>query len=296
MDCHEARARLLPWDHPRLATPEIVEARAHIEGCTDCLSFLALDAAFRRRLERVEGAGIAIGPRVRILESLAQEEALALEGQDLGQESGTPPAAWGRGGGTGAPPSSSEGSPRRWMGRAAVAAVLLILATGPHSADFPAPQVAAGPEVPGPLPLPVARAGLVEDFLRRAVQAEHIETSDAREVSEFLGRELGLSARLVEEAGMELARAELCVVDGIRGAVVIYKVDGKVLYHYLIPSPGSEVRKPDGVRSIAGGIDGSVGLGTDPFLVSWASQGVQHALVGEFPPEELLRVARSQAD
>ncbi|TVR57142.1 MAG: hypothetical protein EA421_01610 [Gemmatimonadales bacterium] len=294
MDCHEARARLLPWDHPRLATPEIVEARAHIEGCTDCLSFLALDAAFRRRLERVEGAGIPIGPRVRILEALAQEEALVLEGQDLGQKSGTPPAAWGRGGGTGAPPSSSEGSPQRWMGRAAVAAVLLLLSTGPHSPDVPAPQATVGPEASGPLA--VARAGLVEDFLRRAVQVEHIETSDAREVSEFLDRELGLSARLVEEAGMELARAEVCVVDGVRGAVVIYKVDGKVLYHYLIPSPESEARKPDGVRSIAGGIDSTFAPGTDPLFVSWVSRGVEHALVGELPPEDLLRVALSQAD
>ena len=62
-------------------------------------------------------------------------------------------------------------------------------------------------------------AAFVEDYLRTAVSQEHIETSDPEEIVRFLQREMGVLIRPLDREGLELARAENCLIEGRRGAV-----------------------------------------------------------------------------
>lgn len=137
------------------------------------------------------------------------------------------------------------------------------------------------------------QSAFVEDFLRRAVQAEHIETSDPGEVARFLVRELGVATPLpVPIRNFELTGAEVCIVEGVRGAVVLYKQDGRILYHYLIPQQREASAEPRISTVRPPEWSGQAGF---PSVVTWGSEQIQQALVGDLPPDELLAMARSLA-
>jgi anti-sigma factor RsiW len=118
------------------------------------------------------------------------------------------------------------------------------------------------------------------------VAEEHLVTEEPREVAQFLTRELGIQAGPIPRPGLHIEGVEICLIDGRRGALILYRLDGRRVSHYLIPRPLGPARIPAPAHSAPTG-----GQATIP-VVAWASGAVEHALVGEFPAETLLRLAR----
>lgn len=262
MRCDQARELLWPPEEPKLADQDVLEAREHVETCEGCRDYLAQDAALVAALRRAREVHAPAEVRERIFDALARERTAA--------ESRRPQS--------------------RMLLALSVAAILaLVMIPG-----FGLLMWGAGSGGDPPQPVAVAaEAGFVEDFLRRAVQAEHIETSDPAEVARFLARELGLAEPLPTDfAAFDLAGAEVCIVEGVRGAVVIYKRNGKVLYHYLIPKQADDPQSPS--LSTARPPDWA-GQVESPSVVTWASREVQQALVSDIAPDELLELARRLA-
>lgn len=125
----------------------------------------------------------------------------------------------------------------------------------------------------------------VEDYLRRAVGQDHIESRDPADVRRFLERELGIRVEPLRLAGFDLSRAEICLLEGRRGALIVYKRDGQALSHYLVPRDDA-VERPPALSSAAAGRPS-----VDMPVVTWATRKMEQALVGDVSAEVLLEMA-----
>ena len=69
--------------------------------------------------------------------------------------------------------------------------------------------------------------------------------------------------------------------------MIQYVQDGREISHYLIPREGTRPRDPEPAAawSASGGIGG-------PVLITWATAGIEQALVGEAPEAHLMALAR----
>ena len=252
MNCSEARHTLWPPERPRLAEAEVLEARRHVQGCTACESYFSQD---RSLLEAYDRASQERAPKIlreRVFDALARERSRGL----------------------GVTPATRHVS-RRWILTAA-ASTIGLLAGG--SVVLLQSRVGA----PGD-------GGLfAEDYLRRAVAEERIVSSDAVEVSRFLTWELGRPISPMRLAGLRLTSAEICFIEGRRGAMIVYVDDGREISHYLIPREGTQERDPEPASgwSLSSGADG-------PALITWATPEIEQALVGEVPEARLLALARN---
>lgn len=259
MDCTQAREGLWPPERPKLVGEEIAEARRHVAECPDCTEFFAQDRALLDSYERLRAEKAPIDVRERVFDSLSKARWDALQRQDA--ESGSRPV-WRHG----------------LVPATVLAAALAVIAFG--SLDRPGTAVVADGDDPGMF---------VEDYLRRAVGQDHIETSDPDEIVRFLQRELGVSLKPLEIEGLELIGAEICLLEGHRGAMIVYKKDGAAVSHYLVPRDGAAPRGPElsGQRS---------GPGTASMpVVTWSTPEVEQALVGELGSAQLLQLAASGA-
>ena len=124
----------------------------------------------------------------------------------------------------------------------------------------------------------------MEDYLRRAVGQDHITTSDPDEIARFLARELGIQLLPMQVPGLELEGAEICLLEGRRGAMIVYKQHGAAISHYVVPREGAQPREP------ALSMDCCEQTSGMP-VVTWATRQLEQALVGEISPEQLLRLA-----
>lgn len=255
MNCSEARHALWPPERPRLAEGEVLEAHRHVRECSTCESYFAQD---RVLLEAYDSAKQERAPRIlreRVFDALARERA-----RSLGLFPGERPA---------------EGRVQRYGVLAVVISIAGILAGG-----F-AVTLRSVPE-------DLNDGGLfAEDYVRRAVAEERITSSDAAEVSRFLTRELGRPIRPLQLAGLRLTSAEICLIEGRRGAMIRYVRDGTEISHYLIPREGARQRDPEASSAWRSGGAGG------PALVTWASSEIEQALVGEIPEDHLMELARS---
>ncbi len=251
MNCSEARHALWPPERPRLAEAEVLEARQHVEGCPACESYFAQDRALLDAYHRASQERAPQALRERVFDALARERSRGLA------------------------PAFPTKVGRRWV-LVAAASVVGLLAGG-----F-AVSLRNGPEN-------LNDGGLfAEDYLRRAVAEERIVSSDIAEVSRFLTRELGRPIRPLEIAGLRLIGAEICLIEGRRGAMIQYLEDGREISHYLIPREGTRPRDPEPAPAW-GSSDGAGGLA----LITWAVHEIEQALVGEASQEHLMELART---
>ena len=256
MDCREARRVLWPPERLRVVGGAFDEAQVHLRACECCQEYLRQDAALLELYHRLGEAPAPLSVRHRVFDALAA-------------------ARWGAEARRPADPTEIDSAPRpggpvsrlpshgAWP--ALMAAVLAVVVIG----ELQKPAIEPS-------------AVFVEDYLRRAVGQEHIETSDPLEVRRFLERELGLRVEPLQMAGFDLARAEICLLEGRRGAMIVYKAPDRQVSHYLVPREGAGERPP-AVSTTAGGDLMPV--------VTWSSARVEQALVGEMTAEELLGVA-----
>ena len=270
MDCSEARHTLWPPERPRLAEADVLEARRHVQECPACESYFAQD---RSLLEAYDGASQERAPQVlreRVFDALARERAKGLGlTPEVADASAVAEAPAGVNG------VATRFVSRRWV-LAAAGSVAGLLAAG---------LVAL---LRGGLEGPNDGGLFAEDYLRRAVAQEKIVSSDAAEVSRFLARELGRPISPLQLAGLRLASAEICLIEGRRGAMIQYIEDGREILHYLIPREGTRRRDPE--PASAWGSDASTG---GPALITWATPEVEQALVGEVPAAHLMELARN---
>ena len=262
MNCSEARHALWPPERPRLAEAEVLEARRHVQGCPSCESYFAQD---RSLLDAYERAGKERAPQIlreRVFDALARERAKGLVSA------------------VAEAPAGVEGQPRRNVSRrwilAAAASVAGLLAGG---------FAVSLRDVPDGL----NDGGLfAEDYLRRAVSQERLVSSDAAEIGRFLTRELGRPIRPIQIAGLRLTSAEICLIEGRRGAMIQYVEDGREISHYLIPREGTQRRDPEPASAFSP----SSGAG-GPRLITWATPEIEQALVGEVAEARLMELARN---
>jgi anti-sigma factor RsiW len=128
----------------------------------------------------------------------------------------------------------------------------------------------------------------VEDYLRRAVGQHHLITSDPDEVRRFLVRELGIEVSPLRTSGLELQRVEICLLEGRRGAMIVYAKGDASVSHYVVPRSDTQPRQP------------TLSKPTDPVLsgslpvVTWSTEALEQALVGDLASGELLEIARDE--
>ena len=258
MNCTEARYALWPPERPRLAGTAVLEARLHVETCEACQGYFEQDRLLLDVYDRVSRQRTPRRVRERVFDSLARERARALgvpDNADAGVRSVTR---------------------RRWaLAAVSSIAALFVVALGSFLVERSAPQEEAGL--------------FVEDYLRRAVGEDRIITSDVNEISRFLTRELGLSITPMEVEGLRLAGAEICLLDGRRGAMIRYIEDGREISHYVVPKSGAVQREP----AVSSQLRSGNAMG--PSVITWATPQVEQALVGEVAPARLMELARNYA-
>jgi len=123
----------------------------------------------------------------------------------------------------------------------------------------------------------------VEDYLRRAVGEDHIETDDPAEVTLFFQRALGIRVVPISLTGLSILRAELCLLKGQRGAMIVYNERGARVMHYLVPAATTTARAP--------ALSGRRPETAEMPVVTWATPRVEQALVGEVSADRLLELA-----
>ncbi len=254
MNCSEARHALWPPERPRLAEAEVLEARRHVEGCPSCESYLAQDRALLAAYDRMSLQRAPQVLRERVFDALARERSRSL----------------------GFAPTRRVS--RRWVVAVAAASVAGLLVGG---------FAASLRNVPDGL----NDGGLfAEDYLRRAVSQERLVSSDAAEIGRFLTRELGRPIRPLQIAGLRCTSAEICLIEGRRGAMIQYVEDGRKISHYLIPQEGTRPRDPEpaSMWSSSGSAGGLA-------LITWATPEIEQALVGEVSEARLMELARNAA-
>jgi anti-sigma factor RsiW len=258
VDCRETRRILWPADGLRVGDAEVEAALAHAEECVDCSGFLKEDV----RVAQLIRDSV---PRVRAPRELRERVYTALARERAGS------------------PVSSKVK-RRLRRQWTVAAILVTgLAIG----------LAGTWLVGGSRGAPVASA-FAEDYLRRVVEQDELRTADRQRIASFFARELGVAMPPPRVPEFEVHRATICLMNGRRGGVVEYEGHGRQLSYYLIPHVGEATVEPSGVDvstiergSNAPGLSSERGLG----VATWWDAEHQHALVGNFPAEELKRLA-----
>lgn len=256
MDCLEAREGLWPPERPKLAGDAVLKARRHLEECVACREFFLQDRALLEAYESLRGTRAPLEVRERVFDALAEARRIADAPHARGTRRG--------------------GRMRTRLGWSlAVAAGLAVVALGVMRM--------AGPDISSS-----TDAGMfVEDYLRRAVGEDHLTTSNPSEVSRFLVRELGMSLTPLHVDGLELEGVEICLLEGRRGAMIMYRKNGRSVAHYLVPKEGTRSRPPVLSPRLLNR------PGTSPGVVTWASPSVEQALVGELSPPQLLQLAIS---
>lgn len=244
MECDRAQEILWPPEHPKLAGERVVEARAHVASCAACRSFFDTDRALEPARETVL-VQAPVTLRDGVFDALAARRTLR---------------------------RTRAGAATRWL---QIGGVLLVGAVGGTALWFGRS---------GPPPTGDDGSAFVDDYVRRAVSADRIDTADPAEVTRFLTRELGTALQPLRADGLTLLGAEICLIDGRRGALVRYRRGEQTITHYVVPGPGSAPRPPEQARAHAA----AAGLA----VVTWSNGAVVHALVADVPADTLIALLR----
>lgn len=252
MDCSAVRDHLGPGGgqlHPAL----VVQLKEHVEGCESCREYLALDPVLLQAYTQLRGEQAPEKVRHQVRGALR-----ALEK-------------------TGSPSGDARPTPSRKTMLWPVAVGVLT------AAGLAAVVMTRAPEEPAP-----ASSAFVEDYVRRATAGEHVTTSDPAEVAAFLEARLGVRLEPLVFEGLVVEGAEVCLLDGELGALILYKMNGVVLSHYLIPHDEAVPRGPS-AGTVVENMGGS--SGTEVNLVTWASPRLEQALMGPAPTTTMVDLA-----
>ncbi len=276
MGCGEARTWLSPEPHIP-AIPNVLDqqrALEHLDGCRACSEYMNLDPLLREayaRLGRVQAPErVHSWVRGALAASVAEEQRIV----------------HGIGNGRGYVSALPEREARSSVLQSMVAGVLLAAA------------LMAGLGTMKGEPPVLADSAFMEDYMRRATAGERIATTDPQEVTEFFAERLGFELVPLQGEGLTIEAAEVCFLDGELGALIIYKIRGEVLTHYIIPKARTDPRPPRSSTNFRDQ-DGMVVAGRDGEgpgrvnLVTWATRDLEQALVSPLPARALVGLASS---
>jgi anti-sigma factor RsiW len=241
----------------RVSDDQVQAAIEHAESCPACREFLEED---RRVAEFIRDAVPRVcAPRElreRLYTALARERADAV-------------------------PTRPRMRRKREMLAAAAVIAAVAVASGYWLASRNQPATAA--------------TAFAEDYLRRVVEQEELNSSDRTEIAAFFARELGVAMPPPEVPGLEIQRATICLMNGRRGGVVEYTGVDKQLTYYLLPGDEGSKTEPRSFASLqetsasntAPALAEERGLG----VATWWDDEHQHAWLGSLPERELKRLA-----
>lgn len=253
MRCGRARRLLWPEDDLHLSRPDLETAEMHVATCERCQRFQQQMREFPQLLNATIGPAPAPPEaRERLFTALARERAHV------------------------EPPVRGASSRRR--AAAAVAAVLVITAAIAGLWTTQSGSVAA-PQVAGIM-------AVAEDHMR-ALHEESIASTDPTVLARWLRERVAFAVHVPEVEGATLSGARLCYVNGERGAVLQYVVDGRLVSYYVMP--GAE----DGTAP-ASRFESEAKAGYT--VVAWRRAGLTYALVGDLPRERLMALSRRCAE
>lgn len=247
MHCGRARHLLWPDAGPRALNEEIEHARAHLAECQWCRRFFEEGQALAdevRHLARNIQAPSAV--RERVFAALATAR------------------------------SSPRGAGAQSRKVRRVGAAVLIGAAAVGALWLGWGRVR-------PLPWAPETSTLVEDHLR-SLDQDAVDASAPAVVEQWLGRRVPFAVHVPDLPGAALEGARLCFLHGRQGAVVRFRVDGRLVSYYVMPWGQAEAAEPapsDFREAADAGYN----------VVTWRRAGLVYALVGDLPRERLAQLA-----
>jgi anti-sigma factor RsiW len=248
MTCGEARRLAWPDGAPRAVDESAAAADAHIAECVACRTFIA---DMRMMAERLAASAPRPSAPREVRERLFTRLARARSDAERTQ---------------------ARLAVKRWLAAAGVAA-LVILAAGvwrlssvrARSADI---------------------AARLADDHRRVLHGDGIISADSVVVSQWLSSRIGFAVRVPVFTNGQLVGARVADVNGSRGAVLAYRVDGRDVSYYIIPFPGA----PTGGEMTRTPVV-QVSSWSGFHIAAWSEPGLTHALVGDLPGARLSGLA-----
>ncbi|TAM94109.1 MAG: hypothetical protein EPN40_12245 [Rhodanobacteraceae bacterium] len=252
-DCLRARRYLLLRERgPAAVTAETIEIDAHLRGCVTCRAYADEMLAWRRLGARLrDGHSAPEAMRQRWFRNLALARTQWLEEA----------------------PNHARRRTRRQAILWAVTGLALLAAVVAWVGPFRFP---VGSVDPGSL--------VAEDHWRE-VHQQSVQSSDPAEIRRWLQQRLALPVRVILIPGATLEGARLCLLRGRLGAVIRYRVSGAPVSYYVMPAiegNAGEARDRNAIQQEA-----AQGYN----VVLWYERGLLHALVGDLPRTQLLRLA-----
>lgn len=246
IDCGRARRILWPDAGPRADTPEVEAAQLHLAGCEPCRAFVREMREFAGAVERHAPRPAAPAEaRERLFAAIARARTM-LPGPALR---------------------------RRSVARGITAVLAAAALSGVGWA------VVRGVRAPVEDPSLVAVA---QDHAR-GLQHDAIVSGDAGAVARWLDDRVPFAVRVPDLPGAVLEGARLCLVQGERGAVVRFRLEGRPVSYYVMPARGP-------ARRDEAALEEEVEAGYT--VVAWRLGGLRHALVGNLPRDRLAALAR----
>lgn len=255
MDRQKAIEILWPLDQPREHTPEVEEALRLLEEDQGVRDFFRRDAALAQRLARTDVSEEA--------PSALKERIVAAVGEPVQSVEVVSDERFA--------PDSTFGKPG-WRHAMAVAAAITLLALGTILSSVVNGKFAIEDEY------------FVADFVRTAssqpITPDEGALSDPF-VERFYERELGVPIRPVRFENAVITRAVVCVIEGERGSMVEYDLEGTRLAYYRIPDSVDRFKPVDLKVTSEGGYR----------VARWRDGDFTHALVADIPGREMRDLA-----
>lgn len=248
MRCEQARAILIPADEPRIADADVARALAHAETCADCHVWIEHDRGVSRLIRESL-------PRYRAPQAVRERVYNVLAGERAAR--------------TAARARSLQRT--RWVTASLVSLAAAVAALWVLQSE----------------PVPEPGAIFVQDYLRKMVEREAIASSDREVVAAFLSRELGAPVLPPAVPGATLNGAEICLLDGQRGALLNYTMGGRKLSYYVVPNRGERVGPTPVAETVHLASEGAVRV------VVWSDSKFAHAIVGDHSLDYLLTFAHA---
>jgi anti-sigma factor RsiW len=246
--CGRTRRLLWPSGGPRVASPEVIDAQAHLEACPACQQFM-------RDMRALGDATRDVAPREYAPAEVRRRLFTAIARARTGAQDAT----------------SGRHRRVRWL---AAAGLLLAGLAGALTADRLLRHASTDPIT-----------AIVEDHAKTLGEFR-IASGDPAEVTRWLAGQVHFAVYVPVLTGAELRGARLCVLDGRRGAVVEYDVDGVAVSYFVVPYGA----QPAG-DATPGRFDHTRRSGYQ--VVSWREPGLVHAMVGNLPESRLETFAKA---
>jgi hypothetical protein len=250
MTCGRARHLLWPDAGPRAASPEVIEAQQHLEACVTCQRFVRDMLALRDVIHDAAPREHApVDVRGRLFSAIARMRA-------------------------GAQQPSRRYRRAEWFAAAALLLVGLAgsLTVGRLLRDAPTDPITA----------------IAEDHAR-ALGETQIASTDPAEIARWLAAQVHFAMHVPVLPGARLRGARLCVMDGRRGAVVEYELDGVAVSYFVVPDATAPAGGGTPVR-----FERTKRAGYH--VVAWREPGLLHAMVGDLPESRLTPLAKACID